>query len=182
MLSIAKPALSSTDRPLRLLYANREPGSVIFDAVLAELRPGPPERCTVRTHFDSVSGYPSAGAVAEVVGDDVGAECFVCGPGPFMELVDDAPCSAPGWRPATSASSASRPGSGRPRPPPVRPTAPARPCRRRWCCSLQGRRHEVPYHAGDTVLETARRAGLAAPYSCEAGSCATCMALLTRGR
>ena len=46
---------------------------------------------------------------------------------------------------------------------------------------LQGRRHEIAYHPGDTVLETARRAGLAAPYSCEAGSCATCMALLHEG-
>ena len=46
---------------------------------------------------------------------------------------------------------------------------------------LQGRRHEIDYHAGDTVLETARRADLPAPYSCEAGSCATCMALLHEG-
>ena len=46
---------------------------------------------------------------------------------------------------------------------------------------LQGRRHEVAYHPGDTVLETARRAGLVAPYSCESGSCATCMALLHEG-
>jgi len=46
---------------------------------------------------------------------------------------------------------------------------------------LQGRRHEIAYHPGDTVLETARRAGLSAPYSCEAGSCATCMALLHEG-
>lgn len=39
----------------------------------------------------------------------------------------------------------------------------------------------VPYSAGDTLLQTARMAGLAAPSSCETGSCATCMARLTRG-
>ena len=31
------------------------------------------------------------------------------------------------------------------------------------------------------MLETARRANVAAPYSCEAGSCATCMALVREG-
>jgi len=31
------------------------------------------------------------------------------------------------------------------------------------------------------VLESARRAGLNPPFSCEAGNCATCMALLVSG-
>ena len=39
----------------------------------------------------------------------------------------------------------------------------------------------VPYVAGDTVLETARRAGLNPPSQCEQGNCATCMALLEAG-
>ena len=34
---------------------------------------------------------------------------------------------------------------------------------------------------GETFLETARRAGLRAPFSCEAGSCATCMAHVVEG-
>lgn len=42
-------------------------------------------------------------------------------------------------------------------------------------------RHRVGYRAGDTVLETARRGGLAPPFSCEAGNCATCMAHLDEG-
>ena len=46
---------------------------------------------------------------------------------------------------------------------------------------LRGKKNEVAYHAGDTVLEAARRASLAAPYSCEAGNCATCMALVREG-
>lgn len=39
----------------------------------------------------------------------------------------------------------------------------------------------VQYRAGNTVLQTARLAGLAAPSSCETGSCATCMARLVEG-
>ena len=37
------------------------------------------------------------------------------------------------------------------------------------------------YRAGDTLLETARSAGLSPPSSCETGSCGTCMARLTEG-
>lgn len=39
----------------------------------------------------------------------------------------------------------------------------------------------VPYADGDTVLQTARMAGLNAPSSCEIGSCGTCMARVTEG-
>ncbi len=46
---------------------------------------------------------------------------------------------------------------------------------------LDRQKHTVPYHAGDTVLETARRGGLRPPFSCEAGNCATCMAHLDTG-
>lgn len=34
---------------------------------------------------------------------------------------------------------------------------------------------------GDTLLETARRAGLTPPFACEAGNCGTCIAKLTEG-
>jgi ferredoxin len=46
---------------------------------------------------------------------------------------------------------------------------------------LDRRTHEVEYRSGDTLLETARRAGLRPPSSCEAGNCATCMAHLDAG-
>ncbi len=46
---------------------------------------------------------------------------------------------------------------------------------------IERRKHTVPYRAGDTLLETARRGGLHPPSSCEAGNCATCMAHLDVG-
>ncbi len=39
----------------------------------------------------------------------------------------------------------------------------------------------VPRVPGETLLESARRAGLAPPFSCEAGNCGTCMARLVEG-
>jgi len=47
---------------------------------------------------------------------------------------------------------------------------------------LDRRKHTVAYQPGDTILESARRAGLSPPFACQAGSCATCMAFLESGR
>lgn len=46
---------------------------------------------------------------------------------------------------------------------------------------LDGRAVSVSYCRGDTLLQTARMAGLQAPSSCEVGNCGTCMARLTEG-
>ena len=46
---------------------------------------------------------------------------------------------------------------------------------------LNKRTTTVPYEAGETLLQTARMAGLSPPSSCEIGSCGTCMAQLTEG-
>ncbi|MEN4397260.1 2Fe-2S iron-sulfur cluster-binding protein [Mycolicibacterium senegalense] len=39
----------------------------------------------------------------------------------------------------------------------------------------------VPHRQGETLLESARRAGMTPPFSCEAGNCGTCMAKLLEG-
>ena len=46
---------------------------------------------------------------------------------------------------------------------------------------LDRRTTTASYRAGDTLLQTARSAGLQAPYSCETGSCGTCMAHIVEG-
>jgi len=46
---------------------------------------------------------------------------------------------------------------------------------------LDRQKHRITYQPGDTILEAARRAGLSPPFSCESGSCATCMAHLDEG-
>jgi ferredoxin len=46
---------------------------------------------------------------------------------------------------------------------------------------LDRRTTTAKYRAGDTLLETARSAGLSPPSSCETGSCGTCMARMTEG-
>ena len=44
-----------------------------------------------------------------------------------------------------------------------------------------GRIHRLEYHAGDTLLETLRRAGLSSPFLCEQGVCGTCIARRLQG-
>jgi ferredoxin len=39
----------------------------------------------------------------------------------------------------------------------------------------------LDYRAGDTILSAARRGAVHTPFSCEAGACASCMALVTEG-
>jgi ferredoxin len=46
---------------------------------------------------------------------------------------------------------------------------------------LDGRCETTDHHAGTTILQTARQLGMAPPYSCESGSCATCMARVVEG-
>ncbi len=46
---------------------------------------------------------------------------------------------------------------------------------------LDRKKVSVPLVAGETLLESARRAGLEPPFNCEAGNCGTCMARLVEG-
>jgi ferredoxin len=46
---------------------------------------------------------------------------------------------------------------------------------------LDHRTTTAVYRTGDTLLETARSAGLSPPSSCETGSCGTCMARISEG-
>ncbi len=46
---------------------------------------------------------------------------------------------------------------------------------------LDGKREVAEHRAGTTILQTARQLGLSPPFSCESGSCATCMARVLEG-
>lgn len=46
---------------------------------------------------------------------------------------------------------------------------------------LDGQTQSAEHRPGTTILQTARQMGLAPPFSCEAGNCATCMAKLVEG-
>jgi 3-ketosteroid 9alpha-monooxygenase subunit B len=174
VLSIIKSALVTTAREIRLVYANRGPGSVIFADALERLRAESGGRLSVHHHLDAESGFLDAAACAALVGDRTQADFYVCGPGPYMDVVQaglerrgvdpgrlfierfEVPAEAPAGSVASETESI--------------------------VVRLDGRRQAIAYEPGDTILGAARRAGLKPPFNCQAGNCATCMAFLREGK
>lgn len=180
VLSLTKTALATTARDIRLVYANRDFDSVIFADALERLRAGSGGRLTVHHHCDAEAGFLDAAACAALVGDRTQADFYVCGPAPYMEVVeaglqqrgidpgrlfierfalsDAAPLrQAQGEREETSKTEA-------------------------IVFSLNGHKRRIAYQSGDSILDSARRAGLKPPFNCQTGSCGTCMAHLDEGQ
>ncbi|MGH8995627.1 MAG: 2Fe-2S iron-sulfur cluster-binding protein, partial [Acidimicrobiales bacterium] len=182
VMSIAKSVLTSTGRSLRLLYANRDPDSVIFGPMLDDLVAKYPGRLDVRHHYDTVAGYLSTTDVATFVSGDLNADYYICGPGPFMDLVESTLGSFGIERDCTfierflveqqEKDAATTSGGA---------TELVAEVPSEVTIILNGKKAAITYQPGDTVLETARRGGLRPPFSCEAGNCATCMAFLKAG-
>ena len=177
IISIVKTALLTTSRRVRLVYANRDAQSVIFARELEELVRTHGARLAVEHRLDVREGLLSARDVAATVLAD--ATYYLCGPGPFMELVERALGEA-GIAPElvhierfVSAADA---------PPPQHAPADAADLPDTVAIELEGEHHSVPYLRGGTLLESALAAGLDAPYSCREGFCGSCTALLLDGK
>jgi 3-ketosteroid 9alpha-monooxygenase subunit B len=152
---------------------------VIFDEALASLKDSHTGRFVLHHHLDDESGVVTPAHIEAFVArakDADTAEYYICGPGPFMDIVQTTLRTArvpvdrvhlehfevaemPVNRPAVSGEAVTE----------------------EVTIELSGRKITVPYSPGDTLLQTARMAGLRAPSSCEIGSCGTCMARLTQG-
>jgi ferredoxin-NADP reductase len=177
ILSLVKSALASTDRAVRILCADRDRGSAIFDAVLDDLIERHPGRLSIERNLDDQHGLLEAADVAKFVGADTGADCYVCGPEGFMAVVKAAlPDTATVLIEDFDAS------------PPVKAPAPAVSeaagdvdAGGTVTIKLDRKKASVAQVPGETLLESARRAGLSPPFSCEAGNCGTCMAKLIEG-
>ncbi|MCX0274655.1 ferredoxin--NADP reductase [Nocardia zapadnayensis] len=223
IISLAKSTLATTGRDVRLLCADRDRTSAIFEAALDELAARYPGRLTVVRHRDDEHGYVDAAKVLEFVGPHTSGDAYICGPEPFMELVENA-LPGPGRifseRFGGAAAKPAPPAAGAANPPAaqvgstaaaapaaavssavVNPVADAGPVAQTASAGasattpggsateegtvtifLNRKKKSVPRREGETLLESARRAGLTPPFSCESGNCATCMAKLTEGK
>jgi len=172
ILSLAKSALATTDRPVRILCADRDRASVIFEAAMDDLANRYPGRLSVDRRIDAEHGLLDSATVEKFVGADTDADCYVCGPEGFMTVVRSA--LPDGARVLIEDFDAS---------PPVKAPAPevATPAGGTVTIRLDRKKVSVPRVPGETLLESARRAGLSPPFSCEAGNCGTCMAKLIDG-
>jgi 3-ketosteroid 9alpha-monooxygenase subunit B len=177
VISILKSALTTTQRRVTLVYANRDRRATIFAEELDRLQEAHPGRLTVHHRFDTVHGVMDEAAVQALASERKGASCFLCGPGPFMALVERA-LGAAGVAPEhvrVERFTLATPGAV--------PAALATDAQPEFIdVELRGERHRVPYTAGKTLLQVARDAGLDAPYSCEEGFCGCCASDLLEGR
>ncbi|MGV0794247.1 2Fe-2S iron-sulfur cluster-binding protein [Mycolicibacterium sp. XJ1819] len=177
IFSLIGSALAGCGRRVRLFYANRSRDSVIFGESLKALAAANGDKLAVRRHFDEESGVVTPGAIEAFIGAarDSDVDYYICGPSPFMDTVTETllGIGVPRRRlhlerfEVTAA--------------PVVPDEAAAQGTEEIVIDLDRKTTTVPYRARNTLLQTARMAGLRAPSSCETGSCGTCMARIESG-
>jgi ring-1,2-phenylacetyl-CoA epoxidase subunit PaaE len=175
-----------------LLYGNRDSSSVIFLEALAGLKDKHLGRLEIYHFLDAeeqdielfngmLSRERLEDAIGALVPDAAQVEgWFICGPGPMMDAAEGALLdrNVPKERIHIERFTADRP-----------PQAVAQEMAQLQtqaegvtvAVTLDGRTRRVPFTAGN-ILDSARAAGMPAPFACKAGVCATCRAKVTRGK
>jgi 3-ketosteroid 9alpha-monooxygenase subunit B len=180
VIGLIKSALHTSERRVRLLYANRDRASVIFAAELARLCEAAPARCEVRHHFDDAAGFVDAAGVRGALAGYEDAEAYLCGPGPFMSLVEHTLEAAGVPRERIHIERFELPAEhaqvGVTAEVPAAAGVP-----HEIVVHLDGKTHRVPYRAGQTLLAAVRAAGLQPPFACEEAFCGSCAAKRVRG-
>lgn len=179
IFSLVKAALHTTDRRVRLLFANRDRGSAIFGDALDGLAARVGGRLVIQHHEDAANGFIGPDDVVAFAGDRPESAFYICGPGGFMDVVETALLGG-GVDPGRIHIERFTPTG------PVETVAAEAPDESATPITVTitlGNRTETVAQRGDSsILNSARFAGLRAPASCEAGHCATCMAQVVEGR
>lgn len=181
VISIVKTALATTGRRLELVYANRDARSIIFEAELAELVAAHPDRLEVVHRLDDRDGFVDAALVERHVEGALDADFYICGPGPFMDVVEHTlehlgvPRDHIFIERFESADAAEEEAE-------VAVGMPAVGGGPRATVVLDGATHEIVLQEGETLLHAARRQGLEPPFACEDGYCGCCMAMVKEGQ
>lgn len=192
IMSLLKTLLREEPRSrFTLLYGNRDSSSVIFLEALAALKDKHLGRFEIY-HFldqeeqdiDLFNGMLNrerlTEAISALVPDAATVDgWFICGPGPMMDAAQGTLLerNIPKERIHIERFTADRP-----------PETVSREIAQLQSqaegvtisVTLDGRTRRVPFTAGN-ILDSARAAGLPAPFACKAGVCATCRARVTKG-
>ena len=192
IMSLLKTLLREEPRSrFTLLYGNRDSSSVIFLEALAALKDKHLGRFEIY-HFldqeeqdiDLFNGMLNRErlneAISALVPDAATVDgWFICGPGPMMDAAQGTLLerNIPKERIHIERFTADRP-----------PETVSREIAQLQSqaegvtisVTLDGRTRRVPFTAGN-ILDSARAAGLPAPFACKAGVCATCRARVTKG-
>lgn len=176
VFSLLKTALVTTGRNVRLLYGNRDAESIIFGDRIAELVAAHRGRIDVEHFLEAERGFVDSATIDRYVMDGADADYYVCGPGPFMDVVETALLGA-GVDGSRVHIERFLP-AGEQELPPAEATAASSGTVE---IDLFGKVTSGEHRAGTTILQTARSFGETPPYGCEAGNCGACMAMLDEG-
>jgi len=192
------------DLRFTLIYGNRDTASIIFRQRLEDLKDAHLDRLSLvhvlSRNEESDTPLLEGRITADKVrafgrllfrADDVD-EVFLCGPGSLIRDVRNTLFELGFARervhheffaPGGGAFRAAPPASARETVQPRAVDAPAdrAPSDTEVIAVLDGARHRIVAHAGETIIDAALRAGLRAPYSCKGGMCSTCRARIVEG-
>lgn len=176
-ISILKTALETTSRPIKLLYANRDDRSIIFKDELNAMLSAHSDRLEIVHRLDDVHGYCDAALIVQEVGPRRDADFYICGPGPFMDVVE---VGLEGL--GISADQIHIERFESPDTPSATESAPIDEKEGQTITiSLDGTETDIVAADGETILAAARRAGLEPPFACEEAYCGCCMAKVVEG-
>lgn len=189
MLSIIKAVLAAGAGRIWLLYANRDPASIIFCGELQALARQYPQRLVVQHWLDQVQGVPCLEQLKALLACHGADQYFICGPRPFMDGAQAALKALGVERGKVrverfvsldavapdSADSADDAGMA------ASPAASSTAATTRLAVTLDGAAHQLQAPANATLLETMLAAGLNPPNSCRSGSCGACMCKVEEG-
>jgi len=181
IIALLKSALATTKRSITVLYANQDRNSVIYGEELNRLAAENSDRVIVHHHLDVEGGYLEPAEVRALLHHTDVAEFYICGPEPFMELIERTLDEAGVHEELVYIE---------------RFVSPADPDRVEadavdvmsleapdgFSLWLNGRSRTVPYEKGKTLLQCAQAAGLNPAHSCESGYCGSCMAHVGTGK
>jgi len=193
VMSLIRTLLSEEPQSrFTLLYGNRDSSSVIFLEALAGLKDKHLGRLEIYHFLDAeeqdialfngmLDRARCEEAIALLVPDAAEVDgWFICGPGPMMDAAEGALLDrgVPKERIHIERFTADRPAGSV-----VREIEQLQSQAEgvSVAVTLDGRTRRVPFTAGN-ILDSARAAGLPAPFACKAGVCATCRAKVTRGK
>ena len=193
VMSLVRTALAEEPRSrFTLFYGNRDSSSVIFLETLAALKDRYMGRLEIFHFLDQEKGDVELfngmldrarcdEAIAHLVGAPEAVDAwFICGPGPMMDAAEAALLER---GIAKERIHIERFTAGRPS---AALAAQMQALQQQAAglslsVTLDGRTRKVKFSEAN-ILDSARAAGLPAPFACKAGVCATCRAKLTSGK
>ena len=193
VISLLKTALLTEPKSrFTLFYGNRDSSSIIFLEALAQLKNRFMDRLQVHHFlaeeaeefvlFNGMLDRAKCDEILDTLVDPAEADAvFICGPGPMMDAAEEAllargvdkakihlerfTADRPAEALAAQLQAMSRGAAGL-----------------SILVTLDGRKRRVPFDAeAGNILDSAREAGLPAPFACKAGVCATCRARVVSG-